>query len=318
MTIQDLYLFAIERAMALEPRGKAGMQEYLSERRREYEALGEEEKRSYDVERLRNPFGDTRMLVGDPQTEVRRILCGVNIDSGELLLADRLADKGRPVDLVVSHHHSAQGGGTGCREDIMWGQMAMLTAFGVPEHVADKLIRPQALVPNQRSTDYRFNQIAEALGMPLMTIHGPADLYLYQEGHRVIREEQPRTVGELVEISDSWQEVQWLRERGQGTQIAVGEAKNPLGRVYCCFYGGWNPTPAVFEALCDAGCGTLWVVVTSEELNEVARRRNASIVVTPHMPADNYGLNRLFDDAEAEFGEFEVVETGNFVRVRRG
>jgi hypothetical protein len=58
-------------------------------------------------------------------------------------------------------------------------------------------------------------------------------------------------------------------------------------------------------------------VDTSPELNEVARRRNVSIVVIPHMPADNYGLNGLFDDAMARLGDFDVVETSNFVRVDR-
>ena len=193
----------------------------------------------------------------------------------------------------------------------------MLTDFGVAEHLADKLIRPAATVPEQRSTGYRNNQLAAALGMPYMTIHGPADLYLLHEGHRTLREEKPRTVGDLVEISDTWPEVQWLLQRGLGTTVAVGDPANPLGKAYCCFYGGWNPTPEVFEALCDAGCGTLWVVATGEALNEVARRRGVSIVVTPHMPADNYGLNRLFDDAMARFGDFEVVETSNFVRVDR-
>jgi hypothetical protein len=223
------------------------------------------------------------------------------------------------VDLVVAHHASAHGGGVSCREDILWAQIRMLTDFGVPEHVADKLIRQTCGEGDQRSYNYKINQIAAALNMPLMTIHGPADLYLYQEGHRILREEQPRTLGDLVEVCDAWPEVQWLRERGVGTTIAVGEPGNPVGKCYPCFYGGWNPTPEVFEAICDAGCGTLWVVATSEALNEVARRRKVSIVVVPHHPADNYGLNRFFDDAMTRFGEFDVVESSNYVRVdRRG
>lgn len=312
MTIRDLYEFAIERALAMDPRGEEALRRHLAGLK------GQDTIRpAFDPERLHNPFGDTRVLVGDPDAEVRRLVCGINIDAPEILLADRLRDHGRPVDLVVAHHTHSVGGGLGSREDVYLGQLRMLTDFGVPEHLADKLLRPQWSVPNQRSLDYRANQVAEALGMPLMTIHGPADLYLLREGHRTLSEDQPRTVGELVAISDAWPEVQWMIDRGQGTTTAVGDPQNPLGRVYCCFYGGWNPTPAVFEALCDAGCGTLWVVATGEDLNEVARRRNVSIVVTPHMPADNYGLNRLFDDAMTRLGDFEIVETSNYVRVDR-
>lgn len=319
MTIRELYEFAIERGLALDPQGEAELRRRMADLRQEFDGLTGQARTLFEQERLRNPFGDTRVLVGDPDTEVKRLVCGINIDGGELLLADRLGDRGRPVDLVVAHHASAQGGAVASRQDVLWAQIRMMTDFGVPAHMADKLIRTAAAAMLPRSTDFRNNQIAEALGMPLMTIHAPADLYLYQEGYRILREDQPQTVGDLVDICDTWPEVQWMIERGLPTTVAVGDRGNPLGKVYACFYGGWNPTPEVFEALCDAGCGTLWVVDTSEALNEVARRRKVSIVVVPHMPADNYGLNRLFDDAMTRFGDFEIVETSGYVRVdRRG
>jgi hypothetical protein len=238
MTIRDLYDFAIERAFAMDPRGEAAIREQMAGLQRDYDGLTGQARALFDSERLRNPFGDTRMLVGDPETEVRRLICGINISGAEILLADRLRDHGKPVDLVVGHHTSPLGGGCGSREDIFLGQIGMLADFGVPEHLADKLLRPAMTVTEQRSSDFTANQIAEALGVPLMTIHGPADLYLYHAGYRVLREDQPKTVGDLVAISDGWPEVQWLAERGVATQIAVGDAKNPLGRTYCCFYGG--------------------------------------------------------------------------------
>lgn len=317
MTILDLYEFAIERGLALEPRGEAELRGLLAQAASHAESLTGADRLKFDQARLHNPFGDTRLLSGDPGTEVHRVLCGVNVDSGELLLADRLRDCGRPVDVVIAHHASAQGGGIGSREDILRAQVRMLTDFGVPAHRAEKLILPLAQAPGQRSTDYRLNQLAEALGLPLMTIHGPADLYVYQECRRVLRDDQPRTVGDLIAISDSWPEVQWFLQRGLGSSAAVGDPAALLGRTYCCFYGGWNPTPEVFEALCDAGCETLWVMDTGEPLNEVARRRGANIVVTPHMAADAGGLNRLFDAAMARFGDFDVVGVGGFVRVDR-
>lgn len=317
MTVRDLYEFAIERGLALDPRGEDALRAQLVALRADYDALTPQDRARFERERLHNPFGDTRIVCGDPDTQVRRLVCGIDITAAELLLADRLADKGRPVDLVLAHHASAHGGGIASRLDIYLAQVRMLTDFGVPAHLADKLIRPLAQVAAQRSTDYRNNQLAAALGLPLMTIHAPADLHLYQEAHRLLRETAPQTVGDLVSFSEGWPEVQWLGERGLGTTVPVGDLDSPLGKTYCCFYGGWNPTPEVFEALCDYGCGTLWVMATNEALNEVARRRRVSIVETPHMPADNYGLNRFFDAAMARFGDFEIVETGNFVRVDR-
>lgn len=314
MTIRELYEFAIERGIALDPRGEAALREQMEQARAEQEALSEAARVGVDTERTRNPFGDTRIVCGDPQTQVRRIVCGIDITGAEILMADRLRDHGQPVDLVVAHHTSAIGGGLGSRRDTIWPQVKMATDFGVPEHLAWKLVSAGAQGGPERSVDFRITQIAEGLGMPLITLHSPPDLYLFAWGRKVIEEDRPRTLGDLVARSNAAPEVRWLHERGQGTEIAVGDAKDPLGRVYFAFYGGWNPTPEMFEALCDAGCGTLWVVATSGELNEVARRRKVSIVVTPHYPADNIGLNGLFDDAMARFGPFEIVPSGNYVR----
>jgi hypothetical protein len=313
MTVRELYEFAIERGMRLDPRGSEELTRQIASVRAEYATLDEPAKRRFDVERLANPFGDTRIACGDANARVERLVCGIDIDGTEVLLADSLRQHGRPVDLVLAHHASAIGGGIGSRLETIWPQVKMLADFGVPEHKAHKLVRPSS-EGDQRSHNLKVTQIAQALGLPLMTIHSPADAYLLREGTRVLREQQPRTVGDLVDICDSWPEVSRLIGHGKGTEVAVGDKRDPLGAVYQAFYGGWNPTAQAFEALCDAGCGTLWVVATSEELNRVARDRHASVVVVPHYPADNVGLNMLLDDAMDRFGDFDVVETSNFLR----
>ena len=317
MTVNDLYRFAIEKATELDPRGPEELARHLERVRDEYDGLDEKAKRLFDTERLTNPFGDTRIVGGDPDARVERLICGVNIAGPEVLLADALGRHGKPVDLVVEHHPSG-GGALGSRFDTIWPQVKMLTDVGVPAHRAEKLVR-RGSEGDQRGVDFQVNQIAAALGIPLMAIHSPADAFLFAEGHRIVREDQPATVGDLMDICDGWPEARWMVERGKATEVAVGDRRDPLGRVYAVFYGGWNPTPEVFEAICEAGCGTLWVVGTSEELNEIARRRHVSIVVVPHFPADNVGLNLLLDAAMDRFGSFDVVDCGNYVRVdRRG
>ena len=42
-----------------------------------------------------NPYADTRILYGDPDTEVSSILVGIDLEVGEVLLADRLREKGQ-------------------------------------------------------------------------------------------------------------------------------------------------------------------------------------------------------------------------------
>jgi len=317
VTVSELYQFSVDLCRGLDPRGDDALSARLAELAGEYGFLDGAARDAFDAARLTNPFGDTRIVCGAPEREVRRLICGIDIDATEVLLADRLADHGRPVDLVVAHHASAIGGALGSRRDTIWPQVKLLTDFGVPEHRAHKLVRRAAGAGEERSSNHKINQVAEALGMPLMTIHSPADILVHHEGQSLLSRRKPQTVGDLVALCDEWPEVRWLVSRGVGTRIAVGDEADPLGRVYACFYGGWNPTGEVVEALCDAGCGTLWVVATNEGLNEVARRRDLSVVVVPHHPADNVGLNLLWDRAMDRFGDFEIVPASNFVRFDR-
>ncbi|MCX5713608.1 MAG: hypothetical protein NT033_02115, partial [Candidatus Omnitrophica bacterium] len=48
-------------------------------------------------------FEDSAVLYGKGNTEVKSIMVGIDIDSGELIVADRLR-KEKGLDLVISHH----------------------------------------------------------------------------------------------------------------------------------------------------------------------------------------------------------------------
>ena len=52
-------------------------------------------------------YADSAVLYGDPATQVGAVLVGIDIDVGEIMLADRLRER-RKIDLVLSHHPCAQ------------------------------------------------------------------------------------------------------------------------------------------------------------------------------------------------------------------
>ena len=58
--------------------------------RQAYEELKPEDRSAYDAEKLTNPYADSRILHGDPDREVRTVLVGIDIETPEILLADRL------------------------------------------------------------------------------------------------------------------------------------------------------------------------------------------------------------------------------------
>ena len=52
-------------------------------------------------------YADTAILFGKSNVEVKRILVGIDIEIGELLLADKLRQT-QGLDLVISHHPAGQ------------------------------------------------------------------------------------------------------------------------------------------------------------------------------------------------------------------
>jgi len=315
MTLRELYKFAIKRGMELDPRGPEQLKKWLDDLRERYEGLSGRERELFDTERLENPFGDTRIICGDPDTEITRAVLGIDIDAGEILLAEALRQRGEEVDAVIGHHTSGIGHAMASAEDTMWVQVHMMAKVGVPLSRAEGLVR-EDMKARRRGSNYRIPQVAEALDIPLMTIHTPCDLHVYQHTHELLAERRPETVGDLVELVGEWPEVQWLMERGTGPEIAAGDARNHLGKVHAHFTGGWNPSPACMEAMCQVGVETFLLMASSTALEEVAAKYRASIVVAPHYPADNVGINLFLDQVCAQ-SPIEIIEASNFVRVER-
>ena len=87
-----------------DPRGKAGVEKYLARQKKVYSELPKSKKEDFDLESLKNPYSDTRILLGDPKTKVNKIIAGIDFDTGEVVLADRLNQKGEGIGLMIAHH----------------------------------------------------------------------------------------------------------------------------------------------------------------------------------------------------------------------
>src|SRR5574340_650404 len=100
MKIREIYEKAIRRGMQVDPRGFKTVEEDLKRAKKDFEELKEKDKLRFDRERLSNPYSDTRVLYGDPEREVKNVLVGIDMEVAEVLLADRLRERSRPVDLI--------------------------------------------------------------------------------------------------------------------------------------------------------------------------------------------------------------------------
>ena len=105
--LEKIYRLAVDLGMKKDPRGPDGVKQALADAKKDYESLTGQEKELFDTERLANPFADTRILNGDPKTEVKSVITGVDVEAPELLLVDRLREKGEKIDLAMAHHPEA-------------------------------------------------------------------------------------------------------------------------------------------------------------------------------------------------------------------
>ncbi|HAF17348.1 MAG TPA: NGG1p interacting factor NIF3, partial [Peptococcaceae bacterium] len=174
MRIRDIYEIAVRKGIAADPRGEKGVKRELSKREKEYADLKESEKKDFDQETLRNPYGDTRVLYGDPDQDVDGVLAGIDIEVGEVLLADRLREKGKRIDLIISHH--PEGKALAALYEVMHIQEDELHMLGVPINVAEGLMAKRIAEVERRFMPINHNRAVDAatlLGIPMMCVHTP-------------------------------------------------------------------------------------------------------------------------------------------------
>ena len=85
----------------------------------------------FDSERLTNPFGDVRIVLGDPDTGFDTILTGIHFREAEILLAAQLRQT-YPNLAIVAHHTTMFGRlALASIEDTVWPMVERLQAVGV-------------------------------------------------------------------------------------------------------------------------------------------------------------------------------------------
>ena len=142
MKLRQIYETCVATGMANDARTREEIERVLARRRRSSTSSTRRDRTFFDAEKLTNPYSDTRIEVGDPDQEVRGLLVGIDMEVGEVLLADRLREKGAPIDLVFAHH--PEGPGYANLHEVMYMQADLWAAQGVSIAAGDALIAPRA------------------------------------------------------------------------------------------------------------------------------------------------------------------------------
>lgn len=299
MKVREIYELAVKLGISKDPRGKDGVDLVLKDAKKEYDGLKGKEKKFFDKEKLTNPFSDTRILYGNPDLEVRSLIAGIDVETPELILVDRLREKGQIIDLCLSHH--PEGMALASLADVMPLQADIWAAFGVPVNIGDALITERmqeisrAISPQNHE---RPVQAARILDIPFMCVHTAADNLVTDYLTRVFNRRKPRLVSDVVEILLEEPEYKNAASKGTGPSVIVGSKNKRAGKVFVDMTGGTEGPANVIEKLAQAGVGTIVGMHMNENLRKEAEKNHINVVIAGHIASDSIGMNLFLDKLE--------------------
>lgn len=318
MTLKEVYDFLVKEGRNADPRGKAVVEQYLTTLQETYAKSSGREKEEFDQEKLTNPYSDTRILFGDAQQKIKTILIGIDIEAGELLLADRLNQKGQKIDLVMSHH--PEGKALAALADVMDIHTEMLKHCGVSISVAESLMAERIAEVRRKilpANHTRAVDVARHLNLAFMCCHTPADNHVASYLQKLMEEKAPRTLGNILDILKDITEYRYAVQENAGPKIISGERERQAGKIFVDMTGGTEGSKEVFQRLAQAGVGTIIAMHLSEEHFRKAKEEHVNAIIAGHIGSDNLGLNLLLDKLEKE-EQFCFLECSGFRRVKRG
>jgi len=316
MKIREIYELAIAKGIAADPRGEEAVRKELTKLKKKYDKLDDDEKEFFDVESLTNPYADSRILFGDEEREIKKLICGVDMESGEIAVVAMLNSRGANIDLIWSHH--PEGGALAALPEVMKLQSGALAAAGVLANVAEGLL-DQRIKEVDKSigvvNHFRSVDSARLLGIPMICIHTPADNLVTQYMTNLMRDEAPDTIGDLIELLKEVPEYRFSAINHNPPRIVAGTKDRTVGKVFVDFTGGTSGPKEFMEKLSDAGISTVLCMHATDGMVDVAKDMNLNLVIAGHMASDSLGLNLLLDQVEKR--GVEVVAGAGLIRHRR-
>jgi len=315
--LREFYESAIQAGIDADPRGRSVVEAELQEIRRAYEELKPDDKTAFDLEKLTNPYADSRMLYGDPDRDVSAALVGIDVETPELLLAERLIAKGRHIDFVIAHH--PEGRAYANFYEVMKMQADILHGVGVPINVAEGQLSgrmkevERSLLPVNHT---RPVDAARLLDIPLLCMHTPADNMVARYLQALFDRESPARLKDVVTLLRKIPEYQEAIRNNAGPRILFGSDDQRTGKIFVDMTGGTSGSKDTIGKLVQSGVGTVVGMHMSEDHRKEAEKHHLRVVIAGHISSDTLGLNLLLDVLEKR-APLSVVDFSGFKRVRR-
>ncbi len=308
MRIWDLYKLAIDMGIATDPRGQAAVLQLLEDKQNNYYEAPSARPGSqedllgmFDKELLHNPYPDTRVLGGTPETEVKHLFAGIDVGTAELMLVDRLNQKGAGIDLVMAHH--PEGIALTTLAQAMGLQADMFACCGVPINAAEHILAGEAEKTTIDLVTGNYNRAVDAarlLELPFMCVHTPTDNLVQHYWEQRFAQEKPATLGQIMDMLNGEPEYIEATKFAAGPQLLAGSPEMRPGKIMVDMTGGTDAGPKLYKRLGAAGVGTLVAMHMSNGTLEVMRENHINVILAGHMSSDSLGLNLYLDAVEAQ------------------
>ena len=313
MTIKQIFDLAIKMGVDSDLRGRTAVLKMLKRKKEQYEKLNKEQKEEFDLETLTNPYLDSRIHFDSGKTPVKKILAGIDMESGEVLLADKLDN----IDLVLAHH--PRGKALTDLADVMHLQAEVYAQYGVPINVAEA-IQKTRIEEVSRGVNpinhYRPIDTARLIGKSYINVHTPCDNLVANFLKKKITAAKPEYVGEILKLLKEIPEYKEAIKLGAGPRLFAGHPENHCGKVAVTeITGGTEPSAKIYEKLSQAGVGTIIGMHQSEEHKKEAEAAHINVIIAGHMSSDSVGMNLFLDELEKR--GIEIIPCSGLIRVKR-
>jgi putative NIF3 family GTP cyclohydrolase 1 type 2 len=316
MKIKEIYELAIKKGIESDPRGKKDVMNLLKKENEKFKELSKEKKEEYDKENLKNPYSDTRVLYGELNKDVKTILAGIDLGVAEVLLADRLNEKGKKIELLLSHHPS--GKALVKLHKVMDLQADIWHRFGVPINIAEGILTERIKEVQRTILPANYNQAVDAariLKIPYICIHTPADNLVTNFLQKFLNNKKPYLVSDVLKFLKQLPEYKDAAYFGAGPTVIQGNEDKRAGKILVDMTGGTSGPKEMIEKLSNAGVGTLVCMHVKEESRKEAKKHHINIIIAGHMASDSLGLNLFLDELEKK--EIEIISCSGLKRVKR-
>lgn len=319
MKLQKFFEQAVALGIDYDPREKKDIEKMLKKIADKQKKSDGKSKEYQDAERTWNPFPDCRIINGDGSEEFTHIFVGIDIETPELLLVDRLRSKGKKIDGVLIHH--PEGRALADLEKVMPLQIDLLATVGVPVNQSEAVLRPRMdKIWRAIHADnlFRVERAAELLDIPAVCCHTITDNMVWTFMEKHICKKEYDDMGEILNAIREIPEYTMYAKKGNPPIIVNGSRSSRVGKLVATeFTGGTNGPEEFFEAKARAGVGTVLSMHVTEKSLEEAKKHHINIIQCSHMASDALGINLMLDVMKKADPKMTFTEASGFIRIER-